>query len=210
MTASSATTPPRTPDESRRNPRVRDAILLAAVELVGELGWAKTTIEAIAARAGVGKQTIYRWWPSKGAVLLDGLLMDRSLEDSPPLPADLFGSGDLRRDLEQLLRALSHEFSTPSFEAPYRAVVIAMQSDPVLAELVRERIIGPSQAEVGRSIRVAQQAGTIRDDLDVAVAVDLIVAPVFQRWLLGLPLDDDHATAHAAAVTAALEPRPPA
>ena len=62
---------------------------------------------------------------------------------------------------EQLLRALSHEFSTPSFEAPYRAVVIAMQSDPVLAELVRERITGPSQAELGRSIRAAQHSVTL-------------------------------------------------
>lgn len=65
---------PRAPDTSRRSERSRRAILDAALALVGEAGYARTTIEGIAARAGVGKQTIYRWWPSKAAVLLDAFL----------------------------------------------------------------------------------------------------------------------------------------
>ncbi|MEV4089583.1 helix-turn-helix domain-containing protein, partial [Nonomuraea fuscirosea] len=62
------------PNPARRSERSRQAILDAARELVSEVGYAKLTIEAIAARAGVGKQTIYRWWPSKGAVVLDAFL----------------------------------------------------------------------------------------------------------------------------------------
>ncbi|MEU7604799.1 TetR/AcrR family transcriptional regulator, partial [Streptomyces sp. NPDC041003] len=64
----------KTPDATRRSDRSRRAILDAALTLVGEVGYNKLTIEAIAARAGVGKQTIYRWWPSKAAVLLDASL----------------------------------------------------------------------------------------------------------------------------------------
>lgn len=59
------------PDSSRRSERSRRAIFDAALTLVGEVGYDKLTIEGIASRAGVGKQTIYRWWPSKAAVLLD-------------------------------------------------------------------------------------------------------------------------------------------
>ena len=62
-------------DTTRRNEASRRAILAAAFELVQEVGYAKLSIEGIAARAGVGKQTIYRWWPSKGAVLFDAFLM---------------------------------------------------------------------------------------------------------------------------------------
>lgn len=66
--------PHKSPDSSRRSDRSRRAIHEAALALVGEVGYARTTIEGIAARAGVGKQTIYRWWPSKAAVLLDAFL----------------------------------------------------------------------------------------------------------------------------------------
>ncbi|MCX4968984.1 TetR/AcrR family transcriptional regulator [Streptomyces sp. NBC_00654] len=76
--------PNRNPDSSRRSDRSRRAIYDAALALVGETGYAKTTIEGIAARAGVGKQTIYRWWPSKAAVLLEAFLdlQERASEQS--------------------------------------------------------------------------------------------------------------------------------
>src|SRR3954462_5406533 len=57
----------------KRSEDSRLAILKAAIDLVGEVGYAGLTIEGIAARSGVGKQTIYRWWPSKADVLLDAL-----------------------------------------------------------------------------------------------------------------------------------------
>ena len=62
------------PDPTRRSNASRQAILDAAAELIAEVGFRRLTIEAIAVRAGAGKQTIYRWWPSKGAVVFDALL----------------------------------------------------------------------------------------------------------------------------------------
>lgn len=80
----------KTSNPARRSEQSRQAILSAAFDLVAESGYARLTIEAIAARAGVGKQTIYRWWPSKGAVLVDAFLSRTSDEEGAsrcPTPA---------------------------------------------------------------------------------------------------------------------------
>ena len=66
---------PSPPDASRRSSAARQSILKAARELVLRVGYAQLTIEGIAAKAGVGKQTIYRWWPSKGAVVFEAVLL---------------------------------------------------------------------------------------------------------------------------------------
>src|SRR4051812_8481063 len=120
----------KTPEASRRSERSRQAILTAAVELVGEVGYARLTIEAIAARAGVGKQTIYRWWPSKGAVVLDAFV---ALGGSSE-PAALPDTGDLEADLRTVLRATVQELTDPRFELPSRALTAESQSDPALAQ----------------------------------------------------------------------------
>src|SRR5688572_3560572 len=92
-----------TPNTARRNETSRRAILTAAFDLLQEVGYAKLSIEGVAARAGVGKQTIYRWWPSKGAVLFDAFLMlSEGAEGEPPVLPD---TGDLEADLTVVLRA---------------------------------------------------------------------------------------------------------
>ena len=84
-----------TPDAGRRNERARLAILDASLALVGELGYDNVSIEAIARRAGVGKQTIYRWWPSKGAVVLEAAT--HSLDPVVKFP----DTGDVVADLRR-------------------------------------------------------------------------------------------------------------
>src|SRR5690348_11960575 len=104
------------PDAGRRNEASRKAILTAAFDLVGEVGFAKLSIEAIAARAGVGKQTIYRWWPSKGTVLFDAFLMlseDHATGD-PALP----DTGDIEADLKTVLRATVDELNDARYDEP--------------------------------------------------------------------------------------------
>ena len=103
---------------TRRNERSRRAILDAALELATELGYQKLTIESVAARAGVGKQTIYRWWPSKGAVLFDALLARTQDTDGAGALPD---TGDLVADLKAVLRATVTEFADPAFSADPRA-----------------------------------------------------------------------------------------
>jgi AcrR family transcriptional regulator len=82
-----------------RNDEARTAILTAAAELLAEQDSVSITVAAIAARAGAGKQTLYRWWPSKGAVLLDAMVMTAEAE----VPAR--SSGNLRADLNRFVGA---------------------------------------------------------------------------------------------------------
>ncbi|MBW1604517.1 TetR/AcrR family transcriptional regulator [Streptomyces sp. JJ66] len=170
----------RTPDASRRSERSRRAILEASLELIGEVGYHKLTIEAIASRAGVGKQTIYRWWPSKAAVLLDAFT---ARTEDADYDAGLPDTGDLAADLKSVLRATVDEFNDPAFEAPYRALAVAGAADADLSREVVARLDEPGHAVYLKRLRAAQEAGQIRSDVDLRLAVDLLLAPFFQRWL---------------------------
>ena len=177
--ASAAKTPP---DASRRSERSRTAILRASMELVGEVGYNKLTIEAIASRAGVGKQTIYRWWPSKAAVLLDAFTTTVSGEQEE-YAEGLPDTGDLAADLRTVLHATVDEFTDPSFEAPYRALAIAGAADAELAAQFYERLSAPGVQVYERRLRAAQEAGQIDPGLDLSLAVELLLSPFQQRWL---------------------------
>jgi AcrR family transcriptional regulator len=173
----------------RRSPTARAAILDAAFTLVGELGYARLSIEAIAARAGVGKQTIYRWWPSKGAVLFEAILAMSE-------PAGLPDSGDLEADLRAVLRATVAEFADPAFDLPLRALTVAVLEDERLAADYRERLEGPTRERGRERLRSAQRAGQLPEGIDLDVAVDAIFAPLAQRWMLRTgPLTAEYADA---------------
>ena len=170
------------PDASRRNESSRQAILAAAFELVGEVGYAKLSIEGIAARAGVGKQTIYRWWPSKGAVLLDAFLM-LSEGDGGGLP----DTGDLEADLKTVLRATVKELTDERFDLTMRALSSEIMHDPELARMYAERLDEPVRELKKERLRKAVEAGQL-SDVDLDVAVDVIWGPVTVRWMQRGPL----------------------
>src|SRR5688500_13972105 len=104
------------PNPARRNEATRQAILDAAIDLVVTTGFAALSVEAIAKRAGVGKQTIYRWWPSKGAVLLDAFLAHRVEERSDVAVLDPFDTGDLATDVRRIIRDTVRAFASPAWE----------------------------------------------------------------------------------------------
>ena len=174
----------------QRSEASRRAILDAALELIDEVGYAKLSIEGIAARAGVGKQTIYRWWPSKGAVLFDAVLDLAEPDGATALP----DTGDLAADLKLVLRATVDEFNDPRQDRLLRALALEIARDPQLAELYRERLDGPMHERKKARLRSAGVTG----DLDVAV--ELIWSPLAQRWLNHGPLT--HAFADALVDTA--------
>src|SRR5438093_1603842 len=129
----------RQPDPTRRNEQSRAAIVQAAVDLCAEVGFAGTTVEGIAARAGVGKQTIYRWWPSKAAVLLEFMEVEREKR------AEFPDTGDIMADLTAQNLALQQLFSSKA-GVVWRSLIAAAQSDPVAAQGVR-RVLDQAIAE---------------------------------------------------------------
>ena len=180
------------PDPTRRSERSRQAVLRATRELVSEVGYAKLSIEGIAARAGVGKQTIYRWWRSKGAVVFDSFLALSEGADGMALP----DTGDIEADLKAVMRATAAEFADPAFEAPIRALNLEIVGDPELAAQYREKLAGPVDEAKKERLRSAQRAGQIAADADLDLALELLYAPLYQRWLLRTgPITPEYADA---------------
>jgi AcrR family transcriptional regulator len=162
----------------RRNEQARQAILRAALEICQERGYAALTIEGVAARAGVGKQTIYRWWPSKGTVVLEAFrdALGPALE-APPDDDDTLGG--LPKFLHRSAELLSH----PRFGPMLADLVGAMQHDAALAAEFQEQIYDPTRAGTIARIRRAQEKGELRP-LDPDLVADLFFGPLWFRLLV--------------------------
>ncbi|MFF7753941.1 TetR/AcrR family transcriptional regulator [Streptomyces sp. NPDC007971] len=174
---------PRPHTGRRRNEAARRAILDAALELLADADGAPVSVETIARAAGVGKQTLYRWWPSKGAVLLDALA-DRAAQDVPAPD-----TGTLRGDLRALAVA-TFETSQRSPAAPaLRALVREAARDPHLAELLRT--FTESRRAAARAVlERGRERGELAGDRDVDLLVDQFYGFFWYRFLLGhAPLD---------------------
>ncbi|WP_318211402.1 MULTISPECIES: TetR/AcrR family transcriptional regulator [unclassified Streptomyces] len=201
----------KAPDASRRSERSRRAIFDAALALVSETGYAKTTIEGIAARAGVGKQTIYRWWPSKAAVLLDAFL-DLAARANEALGGDadseIPDTGDLAADLKYVLRATVDEMNDPAFDAPTRALAAEGIVDPELGARFTEALLEPQLQYYARRIEAAQATGDVDPDIDPRIALELLVGPLHHRWLhRTLPLTHAYADSLVDLALRGLAPR---
>jgi AcrR family transcriptional regulator len=180
---------PRSPDPTRRNQRSRQAILRAAFELCAERSYEGTSVEAIAARAGVGKQTIYRWWPSKGAVVME------ALNDVVGAASDFPDTGDVVADLRQQMTTVSTLLSSPEFGPVYTGVIGAAQSDPAVAEALARDIIEPRVIACRTRLERARDQGQVRADADLDAAVELLYGPIYHRLLLRTrPLSPDQVT----------------
>ncbi|WP_326583252.1 TetR/AcrR family transcriptional regulator [Streptomyces sp. NBC_00481] len=178
------------PDSARRSEKSRRAIYDAALALVGEVGYQKTTIEGIAARAGVGKQTIYRWWSSKGEVLLEAFLdlQEQAAEQvaepgQEPEEYAIPDTGDLAADLKYVLRATVDELLDPKFEVPSRALAAAGVVDEKLTKEFVAQLLEPQLQFYVQRLKAAQDVGQVRQDLDPRIALELFVSPLAQRWL---------------------------
>ncbi|MET9050316.1 TetR/AcrR family transcriptional regulator [Streptomyces rhizosphaericola] len=214
--------PRKAPDAGRRSDRSRRAIYDAALALVGENGYRRTTIEGIAARAGVGKQTIYRWWPSKAAVLMEAFLDMAARAAGQAAPegdgdADsrnggeygIPDTGDLAADLKLVLRATVDELNDPLMEAPTRALTAEGIVDAALGAEFVEKLLDPQLALYVTRLRAAQEAGHLRADADPRTALELLIAPLTHRWLLRtLPLTHAYADTIVDYALGGLAPRP--
>jgi AcrR family transcriptional regulator len=171
-----------------RSQERRAAILAAAGDLMMEGGLKAATMEAIAARAGVGKATVYKWWPSRGAVALEGFMLRAA--DSWSLPEGVPAAEALRI----LAVAAVRLFEQPPGGPLMRGLAADAQSDPEVARALREQWLGPRRAVAAEIVRNGMRTGELRPDLDVAATLDLVFAPVYYRLLFSHePLDEEFA-----------------
>ncbi|MEA2628146.1 MAG: hypothetical protein QOJ10_606 [Chloroflexota bacterium] len=181
-----------------RSSHTERAILKAAGEIVLASGLDEMTIEGVAERAGVGKASIYRRWPSKGALafdaVLDGILATQPTPDTGTL------EGDLVRVAENWVR-LSNVRRGGRTVANFIAEV---QSDPGLAVAWRERFVDPIRNARRPVIERAIARGEIPAGSDPELIMDLLFGPLYHRYLnRHLPLNESFARGVARMVAAA-------
>jgi AcrR family transcriptional regulator len=161
-----------------RDEDARQRILDAAFRLVGEEGPAKVRIDAIAEAAGVGKQTIYRWWPTKTAVVMDALVLQTMAET--PFP----DTGDTRADLRTHMQAVIRLFRSPTGSV-IREVVAEAQADPSVAEEFRARFWQPRRDLSTACLKAGIARGQVREDLPLETTLDAIYGVLWVRLLIG-------------------------
>ena len=162
----------------RRNEQARLAVLHAADDLLAERGFAGLTIEGIAARAGVAKQTIYRWWPSKVEVLLDTLIEDA--QESLALPA----TGSAIEDARQYLRRLAAFLTGDPAGQVLLALIGEAQHDAEMAGVFHARYLDPRRDEERAMLARGVASGELPPDLDADRALDALLGPIYYRALV--------------------------
>ena len=185
---------PRRPHTGRRrNQAARQAVLDAAAELLSRPDGAATSIEEIAKASGVSKHTIYRWWPSKGAVLLDALV-EQARREAGTAPA-----GVLAADLETFLAAT---FRAAEGAAPLlRSAMAEAQRDPQAAEGMRQ-FTAARREELRRVLTAGQSRGELPRNPDLDLLIDQVYGLLWYRILIGhAPLTADVAARLARALT---------
>ncbi|MGL4174709.1 MAG: TetR/AcrR family transcriptional regulator [Dermatophilaceae bacterium] len=172
-----------------RDDATRAAVLRAALDLLTEKDATVPTVEAIAARAGTTRPTIYRWWSSRPAVLLDAVL------EATAGGATYRDTGDVVDDLHDHARRYAR-LLRGSLGRAYRTLLAEAQHDADFAPELRSRLIEPRREETRTVLRRGIRSGRIRPDIDIEAAVDQLYAPLLYRLLVG------HAPLSARAVDA--------
>lgn len=158
-----------------RSEHARRAVLDAACGLFEEGGYHAATIEAIAARSGVAKTTIYRWWPSRPALMVD-LLLQLAAAAAPPPVAGIDPLRALRTELRTVAAAMD--------ALPGRMLLSLLgeaQQDPEVRAALRTGLFNPRRKATAEVIHQAQVQGTLRRGVPPLVAVDLFFGPLFYR-----------------------------
>jgi AcrR family transcriptional regulator len=181
-------------DDTRRPGRPRSeeahqAILAAAIALIRETGYDAVTMEAIAARAGVGKATLYRRWKEKETLVIEAL---GAIIRGVPVP----DTGSARGDLMGLMRVALGMYGDPASHVLLSGLVAAMARSPAIERAMRAGFDAAWRLAVRQVLERGISRGELRPELDVELATDVVSGPFFYRYLMsGGPVDQ--ASAHA-------------
>jgi len=167
-----------------RNAATEKAILTASYDLLLETGFGAVTVEKIAERAKVSKATIYKWWPNKAAVVMDGFLS--AAMSRLPVPDTGSAIEDIVIQVTNLAR-----FLTSREGKVINELIAEGQFDSKLAEEYRLRYFNPRRLDSRHILERGVQRGELKQDVDLEICIDLIYGPLFYRLLVtGEKLDE--------------------
>ncbi|HEV8173777.1 MAG TPA: TetR/AcrR family transcriptional regulator [Actinoplanes sp.] len=194
--------PTRRPDP--RVERSRQAILDATLQLLapdGDVG--SLTVEAVAARSGVAKTTIYRRWRDKWELALDAVMIDTLPQFDDPVDV-----GDTRKELLTFVNSVVKMLAATPYGPAMQGLVSQIATDPELARVYREQVVQPRLAQLAPVIKRGIARGDLRPDTDVRLVHELLVGPIFYRLLFsGAPLDRNLGPRLVDAILAGFAPR---
>jgi AcrR family transcriptional regulator len=161
----------------KRSEQSRQAILTAAFDLTREVGYRGLTIEGIAARAGVGKQTVYRWWPTKADVLLEAGAAKADLRVST---AD---RGSYRRDMEQFLHDSFTLLEFPGLPGLLRSLMAEAQIDPDFRARFRDGFLNRRRNALAGILHRAVERGDAPNHASAELTADVVFGVIWYRLL---------------------------
>src|SRR6185369_14632750 len=161
-----------------RSDQARQSILDSTLELLQQTGFESLSIEGIAAHAGVGKATVYRWWPNKAAVVIDAFLT--WVEPELHFPKAATVREQIMLQMRRLTRLMRGQFGTV-----LAAMIGAGQSQPEMLEAIRTKWLEPRRKEARVIVQRAQERGELRSDIPADTILDILYAPLYFRLLIG-------------------------
>ena len=166
-----------------------DQILAATIEVLQEVGYDRTTMDAIAERAGASKATLYRHWPGKPELVVAAIRQHKGV-DVTPLP----DTGDLRTDLISMLLVATHQGAQDEL-CMMRGMVSACGADPELGRVFYEQVIDAKRSRAVELLKRARQRGQVSEAADIQFLVDAAPAMlIFRSLLTPDPIDAEYVT----------------
>ncbi|HVN18266.1 MAG TPA: TetR/AcrR family transcriptional regulator [Dongiaceae bacterium] len=160
-----------------RSEEARRSILRSTLKLLGQNGFPDFKIEELASSASVGKATVYRWWPNKGALIADAFASSTTRKLRFPDTGSVYS--DMSRQMRQLVKIFrSRQGRIVS------AILAAGQTDKELIEAFRERFLWPRRREAYATLQRGIARGELRDDLDADLLLDSLYGPIYMRFLI--------------------------
>jgi AcrR family transcriptional regulator len=167
---------PRSPGRPRSE-EARKAILQSTLDLLEQTGFAELSIESIASRAGVGKATVYRWWPNKAGLVVDAFVS--AVEEELAFTS----TGSAEKAIREQMKRWAVIFGGPLGQIIAK-VIGAGQSEPEMLEAFQKSFVEPRRREARALLKQAMKTGELRPNVDPDLILDILYGPLYIRLLI--------------------------
>ncbi len=160
-----------------RDAQSHQAVLAATLDLLGEVGYRRFTMGGVAKRAGVGKSTVYRWWPSKLDLILEAAAPQLEIGLAP-------NTGSTHHDLNIGAERAIASYSSPIAAQVIFAVIADLEKDPRLREIYQSKWVLPWRVSMANALERGMANGDLTEGLDVELVIDMLAGTILQRVLV--------------------------